>query len=272
MFEKVTCRRAERSALLQLPGVSAAMAAHAVCALGLATVSMAAPPAEESLEEATYLLLQTPVPLAPPSAHAAPRDHVAVPTRAAAQPRRRQRTPEPADAAREVERLSLEQRWTERALAEPRPTVDEIPPPGPALDAALLRGLGEVGDGTPGAVAGGRIASEDDGGGAPVVDVEVLANPPRMLNRHVIALFMSDDYPTGLLDRRVQGEVVVAFIVGVNGRAEMDHVQVISASHQAFVAAALRGLQRMRFRPAELDGRRVRVRVSIPFVWQLPDR
>lgn len=64
--------------------------------------------------------------------------------------------------------------------------------------------------------------------------------------------------------------MLVTFIIGVDGRPEMDHVQVVSATHEAFIPAAMRGLRRMRFRPATFDGRQLRVRVSLPMVWTLP--
>jgi TonB family protein len=97
----------------------------------------------------------------------------------------------------------------------------------------------------------------------------MLAMPPQMLNRNTIARVMSNDYPDWLLDRGIEGQVVVSFIIGVDGRAEMDHVEVVSASRRDFIHAAMRGLRLMRFRPAELDGRRVRVRVTLPLLWRL---
>ncbi|HEX6749478.1 MAG TPA: energy transducer TonB [Longimicrobium sp.] len=266
MFEKVTQQRADRRAFLRLHGFSAAVAAHAACALGITTLSLAAPAAEQTVETATYLLLQAPVTLpVPPIASANGARRTATP-----RPRGRRDAPQqPADAAREMAERLVQR--LERALPAPSVTVDALPPPGPELDASLLRGLGEVGakEMAGEAVAGG-FASEDDGGGAPLVNSEVLANPPQIVNRNTVARVMGEDYPGWLMDRGVEGQVVVAFIIGVDGRAEMNHVQVLSASHRDFIPAAMRGLRRMRFRPAELDGRRVRVRVSLPLVWLLP--
>jgi TonB family protein len=157
----------------------------------------------------------------------------------------------------------------EQALAMPTIPSHVDVPSGPAVDAALLRGLGDLTLGGAHA-AYGHLASENDGGAAPVVSYEVLATPPQMLNRRTITRVMSEEYPQRLMWGGVEGEVVVAFIIGVDGRAEMDHVQVVSATNPAFVPAALRGLRSMRFRPAELDGRRVRVRVTLPLMWKLP--
>ncbi len=261
MFEKVTCSRAERRAVLQLRGVSAAVAAHAVCVVSITALSLAAPAPDEPAEEATYLLLHTPTFADLPAVR--PRsDRPARPAPAALLPR--EATEKTAPPVREAERLAL--RMAERALAEPTLNLGEIPPSGPALDAALMRGLGDLGPG--GDTSGSMLLAE--GGGAPLVDGDVLATPPQMLNRRLVRRLLSEDYPSGLMWRGIEGEVVVAFIIGVDGRAEMNHVEVLSATNDGFIAAALQGIRRMRFRPAELDGRRVRVRVSIPFVWQLP--
>lgn len=115
-----------------------------------------------------------------------------------------------------------------------------------------------------------RAGDRAEDGAAPLVESAVFATPPRMLNRFLVRRLMSSDYPPRLQFRGIEGQVIVSFIIGVDGRPEMDHVQVVSATHEAFVPAALRGLRRMRFRLATFDGRQVRVRVSLPLVWTLP--
>lgn len=267
MFENVTHGRAERRAFFQLHGISAAMAAHAACGLAIVAVSAAAPAAVESVETATYLLLQTPAPFRdatqaalrepaaakPPARTAAPR---------AARPRAEPRTTAPADAPATVSEL---------ALRTPNLHASVVPPSAPALDASLLRGLGDAGRvSASGSAAGGTAADAEEAGAAPVVAPEMLARAPVMVNRRVITRVMSERYPETLLWAGIGGEVVVTFIIGVDGRPEMDKVDVISASDARFVPAALRGLRAMRFRPAQLDGRPVRVRVTLPLVWNIP--
>jgi TonB family protein len=146
--------------------------------------------------------------------------------------------------------------------------VDVLPPSGPAVDAASLRGIGDLGLDTSADVSGGGVTLAADGG-APLVDSELLAAPPRVINRREISDVMSDRYPSRLKWAGIEGQVIVAFIIGTNGRAEMENVEVLSATNPGFIEAALEGLRRMRFRPAELDGVRVRVRVSLPMVWVL---
>jgi TonB family protein len=271
MFESVTRSRAAARAFLKVHVVLAATAAHAVCAYGL-TVIARGPAPDESVEMATYLLLQAPE-TPPPPADAPPpvhrdRDAANLPAHA---PRLRARTtartpesaPAPAPAAEPATRV------TELALATIPRTLDVIPPSGPALDSALLRGLGDAArEGGAGSAAGGVALAEDDGG-APVVEAAVFATAPRLLNRFMIRRLMSNDYPPRLEFRGIEGQVVVSLIIGVDGRPEMDHVHVVSATHPDFIAAALRGLRHMRFRPAQFDGHPVRVRASLPLVWQM---
>lgn len=258
MFEKVLRGRADRRPALQLHGISASVATHAVCALGITALSLGAAGARQPAETATMLLLHAPVilPEAPSPRADRPASHP-----------RRGTTRTPVTAATTPDPAPEPAHVIERALPEPKLTVDVPPPSGPALDAASLRGIGDLGLETGSEAAGGVTAATD--GGAPVVDGEMLAVPPRVVNRREISGVMSDRYPSRLRWAGIEGQVVVAFIIGTDGRAEMNHVEVLSASHPGFIDAAMEGIRRMRFRPAELDGVRVRVRVSLPLVWVL---
>lgn len=277
MFERVTRSRAVGRAFLQFHGWLAAMAAHAAFAYGLTAMPRADAAPDESMEVATYLFLQAPEPpsrradVPPPPMPQDPRAVANRPARAPGQPPRRSEhlAAGAADPTSGAELLAP--RWAELALATVPRTLDLIPPSGLPLDSALLRGLGDV---APAALAGSAADAaapgEADAGGVPVVEAAVFASPPRLLNRFLVRRLMGNDYPPRLQFRGIEGQVVVAFIIGVDGRPEMEHVQVLSATHADFIPAALRGLRGMRFRPAHFDGRSVRVRVSLPMVWTLP--
>jgi TonB family protein len=72
-------------------------------------------------------------------------------------------------------------------------------------------------------------------------------------------------YPDSLQARGVEGLVVIRFIVDTAGHADSATLRVIEGSHPAFVDAVRIALPRMRFIPAELDGRHVPVLVMQEF-------
>jgi protein TonB len=76
-------------------------------------------------------------------------------------------------------------------------------------------------------------------------------------------------YPEMLKSSGVEGEALVQFIVDTTGRAELGSFKVLRASHDAFGQAVKAALPRMRFLPAEIGGRKVRMLVQQPFAFAL---
>lgn len=76
-------------------------------------------------------------------------------------------------------------------------------------------------------------------------------------------------YPEMLKSSGVEGEALVQFIVDTTGRAELGSFKVLRASHDAFGQAVRSALPRMRFLPAEIGGRKVRMLVQQPFAFAL---
>jgi periplasmic protein TonB len=76
-------------------------------------------------------------------------------------------------------------------------------------------------------------------------------------------------YPEMLKSSGVEGEALVQFIVDTTGRAETGSFKVLRASHDAFGQAVKSALPRMRFLPAEIGGRKVRMLVQQPFAFAL---
>jgi protein TonB len=76
-------------------------------------------------------------------------------------------------------------------------------------------------------------------------------------------------YPEMLKSSGVEGEALVQFIVDTTGRAEVGSFKVLRASHDAFGQAVRSALPRMRFLPAEIGGRKVRMLVQQPFAFAL---
>jgi TonB family protein len=72
-------------------------------------------------------------------------------------------------------------------------------------------------------------------------------------------------YPESLYHAGVPGRVVAEFIVGEDGRIEDGSVAIASATHADFATAVRSALEGVVFRPALLDGNRVRQVVQVPF-------
>jgi protein TonB len=103
-----------------------------------------------------------------------------------------------------------------------------------------------------------------------VLDSESVEERP-VLNRDGLPRTMERYYPSVLRDSRVAGRVVVELIVDENGRVREGSARVVDASHPAFGEAALRAVERFRFRPAKMAGVPVPVRVTIPINWTVPE-
>lgn len=101
-----------------------------------------------------------------------------------------------------------------------------------------------------------------------VYDLASVEREPQLRNRDDVGRFLERNYPRSLRDSRVPGQVQVSFVIGTNGRVEPQSVQVQSSTHPAFEAPAIEAAERMRFTPAQADGRRVRVRVLLPIQFQ----
>lgn len=96
---------------------------------------------------------------------------------------------------------------------------------------------------------------------------------PRLLNPGRVARQIAAVYPSALADSGIEGEVHVRFRVLLNGRVDPESVSAVWASNPAFVEAAIRVVQEMRFRPATVvGGRPVIAWAVLPINFRLPPR
>jgi TonB family protein len=65
------------------------------------------------------------------------------------------------------------------------------------------------------------------------------------------------EYPMLLQRQRIEGTVVVRFIVDTSGHADSTSLRVVETSHPGFADAVRVALPRMKFLPAEVSGRHV---------------
>jgi outer membrane biosynthesis protein TonB len=79
-------------------------------------------------------------------------------------------------------------------------------------------------------------------------------------------------YPSLLESSRVEGIVLVRFVVDTLGNADMSTLTVLEASNELFVRAFAAMLPKWRFYPAEANGRKVKQIVELPLKFIAPDR
>jgi len=76
-------------------------------------------------------------------------------------------------------------------------------------------------------------------------------------------------YPDMLRSAGIEGTVLAQFVVDTTGRAEMNTFKVLKTDNDLFSNAVKNALQRMRFLPAEVGGRKVKQLVQQPFQFSL---
>jgi len=77
------------------------------------------------------------------------------------------------------------------------------------------------------------------------------------------------DYPPSMVLRRVEGTAVLRFVVDSTGLIDLTTVRVISATHQAFAQAVIDAMPRMKYRPARIGVRAVRLLVEQSFSFKI---
>lgn len=132
----------------------------------------------------------------------------------------------------------------------PAPSEGSMPVLFPAGGAPTTPGTGDP-NGSP--IGTGTV------GGAESVDVAARLLPRSPLPR----------YPDLLHSRGLEGSVRVRFVVSASGRVELETLEVLDATHPAFVEAVRAVLPRLRFAPAKLGRENVRQLVEIPFGFAL---
>lgn len=260
VFEQVGCARAVRPRWLQSRVIAASAAAHVVAGAAIAAVPPKPPPLPRPAEAAAYLVLREPDPA-----------------------RQRPATSRAGPGARGAAAASAEPDAIPHVVVVPTvlpPTPAEAPPPLAPVPAARTPPVADVhglvlaaaalaadGRGSPGASDLLRTPAAD--GGPVIVAAEMLAELPRMMNQREIAGMLGRLYPVPLRRTGVKGEVAISFVIGLDGRVEMRTIHVVRAAHPGLIGPTLSAVERMRFRPASIDGHPVRVQAYLPVVWML---
>ena len=142
-----------------------------------------------------------------------------------------------------------------------RPELSKIPTGLPDPSAALARpGDPELpGSRTIGVLPGSHIVTDSP---TPYTDATV-EKSARLLT------VVAPRYPERLRAAGISGRVVARFVIDTTGRVEPTTVTMLESDHEA-MADAVRGvLPKLRFDPAEVGGRRVRMLAVMPFEFSL---
>jgi protein TonB len=177
---------------------------------------------------------------------------------------------------------------------EPKPPEPEKPPPPPDVVAAppppkgfqvlsapieipnvipeidLSKKVTDEADFSGKGVAGG-IAKGVEGGKGPVVQNNDQPFYDFQVEKPVVMAPGSQGpaYPDMLRTAGIEGTVLAQFVVDTTGRADMSTFKALKSDNDLFTTSVKNALQRMRFLPAEVGGRKVKQLVQQPFQFSL---
>ena len=76
-------------------------------------------------------------------------------------------------------------------------------------------------------------------------------------------------FPEVMRRAGIEGEVVLKFLVDTLGRVDMASIEVVRSTHQAFTAAVIEMLPKLRFIPSAHGERKVAAVAMMPFRFKL---
>jgi TonB family protein len=76
-------------------------------------------------------------------------------------------------------------------------------------------------------------------------------------------------YPAELQRTGIGGAATLAFVIDTTGRVDLASIRLMSSTDSRFAVACRRALGRMAFLPAQVDGRKVRDFVQLPFTFKI---
>jgi TonB family protein len=152
---------------------------------------------------------------------------------------------------------------------EPPPTIAPPPANDVAVNAEDFSGQGAEGGvakGVESGVAQSTVVREtppDEG----TYELSAVEELPRPTNSSDFQRQLARNYPPLLRDAGVTGTVQVRFRVLENGQVDAESIQITSSTHEQFNDPTMRAVRALRFRPAKVNGRPVKVWVEQPIQW-----
>jgi TonB family protein len=103
---------------------------------------------------------------------------------------------------------------------------------------------------------------------APPVPIDSVGQRPVLLD----SACLTPVHPDILRQAGVEGRVVVQFVVDTTGAVDSGSVRVLTTTHRLFERPARAAIASCRFRPGSRGGQVVRVRMTQPLNFALPER
>ena len=150
-------------------------------------------------------------------------------------------------------------------MVQPQVIPETVPQPLAAPEApseGVEGGVeGGVPGGVPGGVMGGVVGGTGPGGGEEPLRVGGEVKAP------VLTQKIDPTYPEAARKARMEGVVILEAIITANGTVE--EVRVLKSVNPLLDASAVRAVQQWRYRPATLNGRAVRVYLTVTVTFNL---
>jgi protein TonB len=153
---------------------------------------------------------------------------------------------------------------------EPPKDIPAVDPNQQAVKVEDFSGEGKAGGAADGVEKG--VAQPTDQRETPpdqgVYDISSVEVKPSLSNSSDVQRALERNYPPLLRDAGVGGTVQLSFRVNEDGRVDPSTIEVVSSDNEQFSEAAKKVVERMRFRPAKVNDRPVKVLVQLPITFQ----
>lgn len=110
-----------------------------------------------------------------------------------------------------------------------------------------------------------------DPGGERTYELPAVEELPRPINGSEFSRALDSNYPPALRAERVSGAVGVRFRLLEDGSVDRNSISIVTSTNEQFNEATVRSVATLRFRPARVSGRPVRVWVEMPVAWRAPE-
>jgi protein TonB len=154
---------------------------------------------------------------------------------------------------------------------EPPAKIPDVDPTQTAVKVEDFSGVGKEG-GVHNGVENGVAQDASDREAPPAegtYEISAVEERPDLTNRSDVARSLSRNYPPLLKDAGITGTVTIRMRIMEDGRVDPASISVENSTHDAFGDAARKVVERMRFRPAKVGGRPVKVWITLPVTFQL---